>query len=557
MGSIRAMATLALLGGVGEIGGNKVLLQEGDTALLLDFGVSYARRGRFYEEYLNPRAAFGLLDPLAMGLLPPLEGLYREDMHPGHCPEELWERFRGAPGYQNLREVQVAAVLCSHAHMDHCGYISFVREDVPIACTLMSAVIMKAIQDTGRTDFESEIVYAVPKEVDPDTGLLSTGNYKKVAARQRPFMVFASSLTEGVELKPFWTRIPSSRPLASAPLRPISEMPLPLGPFRVRWFPVDHSILGAAGFVVEVGGVHVAYTGDLRLHGTNGRRSLEFARALRDFRPLVLLCEGTRAGREEEAVSEAEVAERVEAHLKEARGLVIADFGPRHLERLQIFYRAARAAGRQLVIKAEDAYLLDAARLADPSLPAIGSGLDVLVYYQPKASQGSWEKEVYERHASILISPEEVGRRQDELVLCFSFFDLKDLPSIRPRPDSLYLYSSHEAFDEESRLDFRRLRNWLEHFGMRYVGLPVEECGWKVPEDQRGLHASGHASAKDLIRFIEEADPDCVVPIHTENPGWFQEQLKGTGIRVMVPEPGQPWRWELEALIRGASDGPC
>ncbi len=209
---IRAMATLELFGGVGEIGGNKVLLREEDVVLLLNFGTSYTRRGRFYEEYLNPRPAFGLLDPLEMGLLPPLEGLYREDMHPGHRPEELWERFRGAPEYRDFRGVQVAAIFCSHAHMDHCGYISFVREDVPIVCTLMSALIMKAVQDAGRTDFESEMVYAVPKEVDHDTGLLSARNYRKFAARQRQFVVFAPALSPEVHL--FGRVFPPAGPLS-------------------------------------------------------------------------------------------------------------------------------------------------------------------------------------------------------------------------------------------------------------------------------------------------------------------------------------------------------
>ncbi len=276
--------------------------------------------------------------------------------------------------------------------------------------------------------------------------------------------------------------------------------------------------------------------------------SLEFARALRTCKPLVLLCEGTRAGREEEAVSEAAVEERAAGYLREARGLVIADFGPRNPERLQIFHRLAQTMGRKLVILARDAYLLDAVRLADPHVPAIGPDLDVLVYRQPKTSQESWEKEIYNRYAKAVIDPEEVHRRQDELVLCFSYFDLKDLPSIRPCPGSLYLYSSHEAFNEESQLDFRRLRNWLDHFGIRYVGLPVEECAWKVPEDQPGLHASGHASAQDLIRFIEEADPTCVIPIHTESPNWFLKRLEGTGIRVEVPEFGRPFR--LEEFVR-------
>lgn len=47
------MARLTFYGGVGQIGGNKILLEEGDSALFFDFGISFA--GRYYEEFLNPR----------------------------------------------------------------------------------------------------------------------------------------------------------------------------------------------------------------------------------------------------------------------------------------------------------------------------------------------------------------------------------------------------------------------------------------------------------------------------------------------------------------------
>ncbi len=39
------MLRLTLLGGVGEVGGNKVLLEGEGCALFLDFGVSYHRGG--------------------------------------------------------------------------------------------------------------------------------------------------------------------------------------------------------------------------------------------------------------------------------------------------------------------------------------------------------------------------------------------------------------------------------------------------------------------------------------------------------------------------------
>ena len=74
------MTTLTFYGGINEIGGNKILLEDDNHVLLLDFGFPYKRHKLFYEEYLKPRSGAGLLDPLTMGLLPLLEGIYREDL---------------------------------------------------------------------------------------------------------------------------------------------------------------------------------------------------------------------------------------------------------------------------------------------------------------------------------------------------------------------------------------------------------------------------------------------------------------------------------------------
>ena len=69
-------------GGVGQIGGNKVLLEDAATGgrLFLDFGIPFGERRRYFEEYLNPRASAGLLDLIELGLVPPFRGLYRPDL---------------------------------------------------------------------------------------------------------------------------------------------------------------------------------------------------------------------------------------------------------------------------------------------------------------------------------------------------------------------------------------------------------------------------------------------------------------------------------------------
>lgn len=61
------MAMLAFFGGVNEIGGNKILLDDQDTTDLIDFGMSFAKKELLYAEFLAPRVANHLGDSLEMG----------------------------------------------------------------------------------------------------------------------------------------------------------------------------------------------------------------------------------------------------------------------------------------------------------------------------------------------------------------------------------------------------------------------------------------------------------------------------------------------------------
>lgn len=89
-----------------------------------------------------------------------------------------------------------------------------------------------------------------------------------------------------------------------------------------------------------------------------------------------------------------------------------------------------------------------------------------------------------------------------------------------------YLYSSSEAFEEESEFDFIRLNNWLSNFGFNILGFEVvEEDGKLKPKFTRSYHASGHASKSDLIKTIESIDPDIIIPVHTDTPSWFDQNF--------------------------------
>ena len=51
------MTSLIFYGGVNEIGGNKILLEDKDTKVFLDFGNGFGRRNKFFEEYLSNNLA--------------------------------------------------------------------------------------------------------------------------------------------------------------------------------------------------------------------------------------------------------------------------------------------------------------------------------------------------------------------------------------------------------------------------------------------------------------------------------------------------------------------
>ncbi|MBL7079601.1 hypothetical protein ISS39_04675 [Candidatus Bathyarchaeota archaeon] len=72
-------STLTFYGGVNEIGGNKILLEDQDTRIFLDFGMSFGQSGKYFSESHQQRKCNCIEDFLFTGLLPELEGAYRTD----------------------------------------------------------------------------------------------------------------------------------------------------------------------------------------------------------------------------------------------------------------------------------------------------------------------------------------------------------------------------------------------------------------------------------------------------------------------------------------------
>ncbi|TET95348.1 MAG: hypothetical protein E3J29_07000, partial [Dehalococcoidia bacterium] len=441
-------------------------------------------------------------------------------------------------------------VLVSHAHVDHTGYISFLREDTPVYASALTAFIAKAMQDSGMADFEKEVCYISRRA--KEEGYLKT---QRESYRQRPFC-FADTAALSAEAEEFWARSPNHIPGADNRRRKgLQPAPFATAPPRarglpVRFFPVDHSVRGAGAWAVETSAGWVVYTGDLRWHGSAAEETKRFIHEVASLRPRLLLCEGTRIPKEGteagalelENHTEREVLDRALRRVQTESGLVIADFGPRNIERLETFLKIADQTGRQLVVLSKDAYLLEAMRLVSPAVPALSSEERMLVYQDLRYKIEPWEQNLRSLYGQRLVSPRQVHDSAGDYILCFSFWDSKNLIDIDVR-GGLYVYSSSEAYSEEQEQDFRRLREWRAHFEIGSVGLPHDrhQSIAELPEEEQGLHASGHASANDIMEFVREIGPRTVVPVHTENPGYFVEHLRDTDVEVRVVEYGGSW----------------
>jgi ribonuclease J len=129
---VKHKTTLTFYGGVNEIGGNKILLQDRDVKVFFDFGMSFALKKQYYSPpFLSPKSEKSLQE---LGILPKIEGIYIDEKSP-----------------------EIDAVFISHAHMDHSAYISFINREIPVYCGETTKIILQASSEMRRADLEFNV----------------------------------------------------------------------------------------------------------------------------------------------------------------------------------------------------------------------------------------------------------------------------------------------------------------------------------------------------------------------------------------------------------------
>lgn len=453
------MVSLSFYGGVSEIGGNKILLEDEDTKIFLDFGMSFGKRGVFFEEFLTPRTANGIGDFFELGLLPDLPGIYREDLltHQGREPQDS----------------VVQAVLLSHAHADHANYISFLHQNIPIYCGETSKLILDAVDEQSQRSIESEVLNFKQRP-------LFRKDYKKPPIK-RSFHVFRT----GDKIQ-----------IDSLEIYPIH---------------VDHSVPGAYGFIIFCSEGAIVYTGDLRMHGLKHEQTVEFISEAEKVKPLAVITEGTRIDQPKSNISENSVYKKSKKSLKNNSKMSIVDFNFKDVDRFTTFYRIAKELNKQLVISFKHACFLEQ-YYKDKKLNVPNSTDDFVNILLPKRNTGTYnftedyrDKFIKKRlNYPNIISAEDIRRNPSKYIVVLNYWYFNTMVDLKPY-DGMYIHSLSEPFNEEMEISYDRMMNWLKHFNLNLIQS----------------HCSGHINGEDLKTILTKINPKTLFPIHTLHPQQF------------------------------------
>ncbi|MFQ5975136.1 MAG: MBL fold metallo-hydrolase, partial [Candidatus Hydrothermarchaeales archaeon] len=410
-------------------------------------------------------------------------------------------------------EKAVDAVLLTHAHVDHYGYVPLMKEGIDIYLGKGTKEIIDIRNETTTRSWDKVIDHLTFKT-------FRTGNELQVG---------------DISFKPIH---------------------------------VDHSVPAAYGYVIYAGDKTIAYTGDLRPHGHVSQLTEDFISQLDKEDVDVLITEGTNVAPKEEddflKVFESEFKKRmgmaperkkkscdtegdVEKKLKEtigeAEGLMIVETSPADVDRMRSLWKATEDNDRSLVLDPKQAYLLFEIGERDAAvkdLPTPKSSYILLNRMKDRNAEvegtETYKKWRYEFQQKLIGDCEpnvlwgkdgrgELRGNPEKYVLCTSnatarFLELKGEKDFKCD----FILSKSEPFNEELVISFDKLLHWLTLFGMKKYYQ---------------MHVSGHFSKDKLFEVLNEIDPKKIFPIHTEYP----EMFKDTFSNVQLLEKGK--RYEI------------
>ena len=183
-------------------------------------------------------------------------------------------------------------------------------------------------------------------------------------------------------------------------------------------------------------------------------------------------------------------------------------FHQQNIDRIVTIFRACKQPGRQFIIDLYTAEILRAT--GNPNVPQ-GTWEGVLVYV-PEAQRRQVKRQavfdLIERYRQQRIFPERLPEVAPNAVMLFRPSMSAELERAGCLGNASLIYSLWEGYLAQDRL--KPFHDWLSR-----NQIPL------VP-----IHTSGHASVADLKRLTQAIQPKRLIPIHSEEPGRYQEFFK-------------------------------
>jgi len=508
---------ITVYGGAREIGGNQILLRDGDTSVFLDFGYRFSISNQyFFSDFLKLRDSNGLIDYFEMNAVPNIPEIYRTD-------------YLRHDGYKGpVRPVD--AVLISHAHMDHTGQLNLLNEETPFYATDVTIEVMRRMEEASN----------------------QTHNIRD--GEKFRYYTNRNGGRSRIEKNRSGEREKWEHPL-SARAEKIKDM-------EIEMLRVDHSLPGAAAYVIQTSAGTIAYTGDLRFHGKHPEYTQAFVKKAASEDIALLITEGTRVARKQDLKkevdrkkdglydnttpddfeTEGDIEAGVTGYISEIKnGMVIVNFPERDIDRLMSFYRAAVDSDRILAVSPQQAMIMSGLyekellkKEKDIANPLKDEHLRIFVKragYGEICNRGgsaadTWQKDYNSvgfrdfiaEHSDRIVCWKDLRAEPKKYVLSLNNYQITELIDLRPPEGSLYIKSSTEPFDDEMELDWEKMTRWLDRFGLL--------------KGMKTAHVSGHASRDEIKNMVETIGPKMVMPIHTTDEGvetfkkWFDNVVE-------------------------------
>jgi ribonuclease J len=319
---------------------------------------------------------------LAQKILPTVEGLYSH------------------------QKPSIAAVILSHAHQDHYGFIRFLHP-------------------------------AIPLYMSPGT--------KSLVEVSNLFLGTGVNLDQ-VQTFTMWQLFQ-------------------VGDFTITPHLMDHSAPDAAAFLIEADGQRLFYTGDFRSHGRK-RVLLERLLANPISKIDCLVMEGSMIGREEGRYQDEDSVEQaIYDVIADQQSYIFVFCSSQNLDRLVSVYRAVKRAHKTFAIDLYTAFVLDKLRsIPSSSIPQFDwKEIRVLYAYSHAKKLAEYDRELLYKYRRAKIEWEEIkATPQDMVILCKDNFHFRRiiLPKLGASSGTKAIYSMWHGYLERTDLaQFLESRN--------------------------------------------------------------------------------------------------